>query len=533
MKRVSLGTALLLLCLATSAVFAQGVGINGTSVSASTPAAPAIVIDSGANFVLGLNTKLVTPVNLINNGAFTTTLSSEVILTGTGNLLLSGVPIFDYLTMAMTGTAAINTPTIVRANLTLNSGVLSCAGYDLFAAGVIGGSPTSYVMTPDTLGRFGTTISQYQPVLIPVGNSSYDPVTVQPQINVGRFFAAVMDTPPPGPFPAIGALNRAWLLRPGLGGPYGALTLGLQWNAGESGAQLDRGFGQPTSAQVYYWSGSAWVARPGMRTGESAPLSGPFVEALQAADQGLWTLASPAVLAVDPSAMAAPGSLALEQNSPNPCVRATTIRFGLPKQASVSLGVSHCAGRTHRDAGAGRAGAGLAHGHVRSRPPSRRHVLLPARRTRPDALTQADRRPMIRHAGVSNMSPSILIRATFAGLLVCVVSSATFAQGVGINGTGASADVSAMLDVASTTKGFLPPRMTAMQRAAIVSPATGLLVYQSDGTVGLYYNAGTPVAPSWQLAGGGRGGAVERRAARTSTTPRARWRSATSGQRTR
>ena len=96
----------------------------------------------------------------------------------------------------------------------------------------------------------------------------------------------------------------------------------------------------------------------------------------------------------------------------------------------------------------------------------------------------------------------------YVALALTTCSAIAFAQGVGINGTGASADVSAMLDVASTTKGFLPPRMTAVQRAAIVSPATGLLVYQSDGTVGLYYNAGTPVAPSWQAGRRGRGGAV-------------------------
>lgn len=36
---------------------------------------------------------------------------------------------------------------------------------------------------------------------------------------------------------------------------------------------------------------------------------------------------------------------------------------------------------------------------------------------------------------------------------------------------------SAILQAASTTKGFLPPRMTNAQMTAIVSPATGLMVY--------------------------------------------------------
>ena len=46
---------------------------------------------------------------------------------------------------------------------------------------------------------------------------------------------------------------------------------------------------------------------------------------------------------------------------------------------------------------------------------------------------------------------------------------------------------SAKLDVTSTDKGFLPPRMTSAQRTAIQNPASGLMVYQTDGTAGLYY----------------------------------------------
>ncbi len=52
---------------------------------------------------------------------------------------------------------------------------------------------------------------------------------------------------------------------------------------------------------------------------------------------------------------------------------------------------------------------------------------------------------------------------------------------------GASAPAaSAVLEVASTTKGFLFPRMTETQRGAITSPATGLMVYQTDSDEGVY-----------------------------------------------
>jgi uncharacterized protein (TIGR02145 family) len=64
----------------------------------------------------------------------------------------------------------------------------------------------------------------------------------------------------------------------------------------------------------------------------------------------------------------------------------------------------------------------------------------------------------------------------------------TEAQNVGIGTTNPAA--SAQLDVNSTSKGFLTPRMTAAQRTAIFSPANGLLVYQTDYPSGYYFFKG-------------------------------------------
>ena len=97
-----------------------------------------------------------------------------------------------------------------------------------------------------------------------------------------------------------------------------------------------------------------------------------------------------------------------------------------------------------------------------------------------------------------------------AGIAVLLLAAASaHAQGVGINTTGAAADTSAVLDLSSTTKGFLPPRMTSAQRAAVVLPATGLVIYQTDGTTGLYVNVGTPAAPNWTAVSTGVGGSSQ------------------------
>ncbi|MFD2163497.1 tail fiber domain-containing protein [Paradesertivirga mongoliensis] len=79
----------------------------------------------------------------------------------------------------------------------------------------------------------------------------------------------------------------------------------------------------------------------------------------------------------------------------------------------------------------------------------------------------------------------------FALLFLALLCQVGYAQNVGINSTGAAPHESAGLDVSFDTKGFLAPRMTLAQKLAISSPATGLLIYQTDGTAGFYYYNGT------------------------------------------
>jgi len=62
---------------------------------------------------------------------------------------------------------------------------------------------------------------------------------------------------------------------------------------------------------------------------------------------------------------------------------------------------------------------------------------------------------------------------------------------------------SALLEMESTNKGLLPPRMTTAQRDAITNPATSLVIFNTDLNC-LQMNLGTPAAPSWQcLIGSG------------------------------
>ena len=70
-------------------------------------------------------------------------------------------------------------------------------------------------------------------------------------------------------------------------------------------------------------------------------------------------------------------------------------------------------------------------------------------------------------------------------ILIAMISQA---QNVGINSDGSTPDASAMLDVKSSTKGFLAPRMASLP--ATGSLPDGLIVYKNDGLeadMGYYY----------------------------------------------
>jgi hypothetical protein len=73
-------------------------------------------------------------------------------------------------------------------------------------------------------------------------------------------------------------------------------------------------------------------------------------------------------------------------------------------------------------------------------------------------------------------------------IFLCFLVLCTKAQSVSINTSGNAADTSAILDVQSTSKGLLIPRLTQLQKMAIEQPATGLLIYQTDmDSIGFHY----------------------------------------------
>jgi len=103
------------------------------------------------------------------------------------------------------------------------------------------------------------------------------------------------------------------------------------------------------------------------------------------------------------------------------------------------------------------------------------------------------------------------------------ISSQAQQIGTAITSDGAAPNANAMLDVVSPStgdgKGLLIPRVTVAQRTTASAveagglldnagalrggAAQGLLVYQTDGTPGFYYNTSGTAMPAWSYLGKG------------------------------
>ena len=86
----------------------------------------------------------------------------------------------------------------------------------------------------------------------------------------------------------------------------------------------------------------------------------------------------------------------------------------------------------------------------------------------------------------------------FSILLLGLFHLHVFAQSVVVSeNPNPIPESSAILEVQSTTMGFLPPRLTFSQRTSIVNPATGLVVYgyasaATGSTYGVYGRSDSP-----------------------------------------
>src|SRR5882672_4863942 len=88
---------------------------------------------------------------------------------------------------------------------------------------------------------------------------------------------------------------------------------------------------------------------------------------------------------------------------------------------------------------------------------------------------------------LSFIAAAIILFAAQGSLAQTNIFPSTGAAGIGT----ITPNASSLLEIKSTSKGVLIPRMSLAQRNGIASPATGLLIYQTNSTPGFYYYNGS------------------------------------------
>lgn len=96
--------------------------------------------------------------------------------------------------------------------------------------------------------------------------------------------------------------------------------------------------------------------------------------------------------------------------------------------------------------------------------------------------------------------PKIVTASTSRGILTDANGFSGDVSFTSVYAGSTSKDASAIIQADSTSQGHLFPRMTEAQKGAIVSPATGLIIYNTDTSVLNIYDGA-----SWSEVGGGGG----------------------------
>jgi hypothetical protein len=103
-------------------------------------------------------------------------------------------------------------------------------------------------------------------------------------------------------------------------------------------------------------------------------------------------------------------------------------------------------------------------------------------RGRIEINTLADARAILIQADAAQAVPLVEFRNSANNLLGYIAAKGEFYVGSG------TISASAAIQADSTTQGFLPPRMTTVQRDAIATPATGLEIYNTTTNSNNFYN---------------------------------------------
>jgi sortase (surface protein transpeptidase) len=254
-------------------------GVPNMPVITTVAIARNIEINTGGSLTLGSSSQVSIFGSITNSGTFNTT-NGKVVFSGSSQQTLpSGI--FNKLELNNAAGIVLNGGTILSDSLILTNGKLVLGANDLTIGSnaiIHGGSTASYIVTNgigslivQNIGALGKTGN----VIIPVGNATYNPVTLNNSGTADHFTVKVIDsvtlnytgTTPTGTRLTNNTVNRTWLISEQTAGGSN-VNISLQWN----GADELSGFSR-NSSYVAHYANNAWSAG----TAGSATGTNPYV----------------------------------------------------------------------------------------------------------------------------------------------------------------------------------------------------------------------------------------------------------------
>ena len=218
--------------------------------------------------------------NITNTGTFVNT-NGHIIFTGSTK---QTIPVGNYAKVSINNSAdvAIGGDVIINDSLILNSGKVNLANYNLTLGSnsyTNSGKDLSYIVTSGlgklTINNVGST-GKTGSIIVPIGNSSFNPVTLTNTGTTDDFTFNVLDTitssftgnTPSGVAITSYAVNRAWVINEATSGGSNA-TVKLQWAAKDEMPNFVR-----NNSYVEYYNSGKWNTA----TGNAALGNNPYTQ---------------------------------------------------------------------------------------------------------------------------------------------------------------------------------------------------------------------------------------------------------------
>ncbi|MFM7672612.1 MAG: autotransporter-associated beta strand repeat-containing protein [Bacteroidota bacterium] len=256
-----------------------------------------ITVDNGAT--LTITGKLTLSLGVTVSGNISYGAGADLELTSSGTTddatwPATGGPA-NVIVNASGATITLHANRSVSGSITLTAGKLALSNYNLTVGSVSGGGASSYIQTAGTGTLTVNGINNDSGALIPVGNSTYNPVTIANTSSHNWTLKVTDAMTAPAPFNtnANAAIQRTWSITPSTN-PTTATGITLQFDETD-GNQKPAGFNINDPVQAFKRTTTSWfrIGSPGSLGGASGAKTFTITGVTSFSDFGLSNSGNP------------------------------------------------------------------------------------------------------------------------------------------------------------------------------------------------------------------------------------------------